>query len=243
MLNQSNFAPNDSPRKARGTRAVSTKVEKRLASYALAAATAAGLIVAPESANASIVYTPATITLTNGTLNIDLNGDGIADFTLVDRIKVLNSYSNRMLGVTGFAGASVVESSNGGAAGLKMGSYISAGRAFLPVARQRATMASVGYQCNTASGCHSFVDGEFTNVKNVYLGFKFVINGQTHYGWARINENYVYQMHGKSKIKIYLSGYAYETNPDTAIRAGQTGLKDSAKSGASLGQLARGVAK
>jgi hypothetical protein len=52
-----------------------------------------------------------------------------------------------------------------------------------------------------------------------YLGLKFQINGETHYGWARLNVQV-----NTTKLTIYsrLTGYAYETTPNTPIAAGQT---------------------
>lgn len=228
----------------RARKTVSMKVEMRLASYAMAAAAAAGLAVAPSRASASVVYTPTSITLTGGTADIDLDGDGIADFTIVDRIIAVTFYSDRMLGVEGAGGAGVVESTNNkGAAVMHAGSSIGSLRRFQRVDVARANMASIGYTCSTQNGCVSFLKGPWKSQKNKYLGFKFNINGETHYGWARLNVKYSYHMGGHSKIEVYISGYAYETTPGTPILAGQTTAADSANTPGSLGNLARGTAK
>jgi hypothetical protein len=218
-------------------------LEKQLKTYALAAATAGtGLLTFSGAARASVVYVPTQISLANGHVDIDLDADGVTDFTLVDRHKELSFYSNRMLGVSGATGANVVKG-NGGAAAMQMNSVISSGRAFLPVDKVRGRMASIGYRCVSSSACQTFLIGPWKEVKNKYLGFKFTTNGETHFGWARLNVTYVYQAGGNSKIKVYLSGYAYETVPGMAINAGQTAAADSAQVRGSLGQLARGAAK
>ncbi len=56
------------------------------------------------------------------------------------------------------------------------------------------------------------------NVKNRYLGLSFQINGETHYGWARLNV----QSAGHTLTAV-LTGYAYETIANKPIIAGKTG--------------------
>jgi hypothetical protein len=220
-------------------------LEAQLKAYALAAAaTSAGLLALSNTANAAVVYTPTKITLLNGQVNVDVDGDGVTDFTLVDQDKLLPLVSsNRMLGVKGPTGAAVVKG-NGGAAAMLMNSIISSGRSFQAIDKARGRMASVGYKCvgSSNSNCVSFVAGPFKQVKNKYLGFKFTISGQTHYGWARLNVDYTYQNGGNSIINVYLSGYAYESVAGGSIKAGQTTGADAQVRG-SLGELARGAAK
>jgi hypothetical protein len=45
------------------------------------------------------------------------------------------------------------------------------------------------------------------------LGLKFLINGQTHYGWAHVTVN---------GSRAVLNGYAYETVPNQPITTGKT---------------------
>jgi hypothetical protein len=56
------------------------------------------------------------------------------------------------------------------------------------------------------------------NEKNRYLGVKFLIDGQVHYGWARMNAELYFPY-----INALLTGYAYETTPNLPIRAGDEG--------------------
>ena len=230
--------------KVRESNAVSANLEKHLKSYALMAAAGAGLLGSATEANAQIIYTPTKITLLNGTVNIDLNNDGITDFTLVDQEKKFNLYSNRMLGVKGAAGNAVVKS-NGGAKAMASSSIISSGRVFQSVYNARGRMASIGYRCVTSNNCLTFKIGQFKMVKNKYLGFKFTFNGETHFGWARINADYTFAKGGQSMINVYLSGYAYEATPNMPIGAGDNmGPRPPQNSNSgSLGELARGAAK
>jgi hypothetical protein len=50
-----------------------------------------------------------------------------------------------------------------------------------------------------------------------YLGLKFRINGEVHYGWARVNA---------ALRNAVLIGFAYETIPDKPIIAGMTAEGD-----------------
>jgi len=87
-------------------------------------------------------------------------------------------------------------------------------------------------------------------VNNRYLGVKFEIKGQTHFGWARLNV----QVQLPLTITATLTGYAYETIPNKPIMAGKTKGPDDVMVGepdavrimpppepATLGILARGA--
>jgi len=52
-----------------------------------------------------------------------------------------------------------------------------------------------------------------------FLGFRFKINGEDHYGWARLN---VVISDSYPGLTATLTGYAYETIPGKAIIAGST---------------------
>jgi hypothetical protein len=72
--------------------------------------------------------------------------------------------------------------------------------------------------------------GPWKETTGGYLGLKFIIQGQVHYGWARLNVT--------ATIKgIYgaISGYAYETVPNKPIRTGQQGGAAMKKHNARLG--------
>jgi hypothetical protein len=66
---------------------------------------------------------------------------------------------------------------------------------------------------------HSF--GYWKYAQSRYLGVKFQIKGKTHYGWVRLKNS--------SCLGATLTGYAYETIPGKAIKAGQTHGKDDKK--------------
>ena len=71
-----------------------------------------------------------------------------------------------------------------------------------------------------------------------YLGIRFQIDGQTHYGWARLN---VKANRPEKDIGGLLTGYAYQTQPSTPILAGDQGNGNaSTESRSTLGELSAG---
>ena len=65
---------------------------------------------------------------------------------------------------------------------------------------------------------------------------KFVIKGQTHFGWARVRTASIYP------YKVFLTGYAYETIPNKPITTGATKGPDvTTVYPTSLGHLAAGA--
>ena len=56
--------------------------------------------------------------------------------------------------------------------------------------------------------------GPFANKGDKYIGLKFKIDSNTHYGWVRVNVN-------KYSTAITIKDYAYEDIPDLGIKAGE----------------------
>jgi hypothetical protein len=75
---------------------------------------------------------------------------------------------------------------------------------------------AVGFEISGQYGAY----GYWFNVRDGYIGLSFKIDGQIHYGWARFN---VLTKSQGFRILAILTGYAYETQPDTPIIAGDTG--------------------
>jgi hypothetical protein len=195
-------------------------LEKRLCAYVLAAgATGAGLVATAQPASAEIVFTPANITLTNGTLLIDLNHDGIADFALVD---FEASHFLRFLDLNGNgnAGASVVDKSvYAQPNALSSGVVIGASDAFVNIQHGSVLMASAHIMTSCFSHC-TYIYGIWGNVNHRFLGLRFEVKGQTHYGWARLSVRTTGPLRDL-RITVKLTGYAYETVAGQSILAGQ----------------------
>jgi hypothetical protein len=83
-------------------------------------------------------------------------------------------------------------------------------------------MATTNYGCSTT--CNGSSNGQWKEASRRYLGLKFIIKGQIHYGWARLTVDADW---GHEGIHATLTGYAYETVPNKPIIAGKTkGLDD-----------------
>jgi hypothetical protein len=178
--------------------------------YALAAGAAGvGLMALTQSAEAKIVYTPThRVILGKHEISLDLNHDGIADFTISNHSFCTTEVCGRSLfalpkGINKVVGAKGI----GGpfyAFALKLGSRIGPKQPF-----SGTLMAASGTEYATV--------GQWLNVEHRYLGLKLLIKGQVHYGWARLNVKAA-----GMKITATLTGYAYETIPNKPIVAGRT---------------------
>jgi hypothetical protein len=203
----------------RKTASLSESVHQQLSMYALAAVVIS-LLVSPKPSEARIVYTPTHVNI-NSPYSLDLNHDGITDFTLGQ------IHSRKFSGCFGYdvsdeladgvaKGNGVVASPYGFAAALNRGVEIGAGQRFTPYAPE---MVYVAQNWTHVLLCHivQILVGPWANVSNLYLGLEFQINGKIHYGWARLSVQvgYVY-------INATLTGYAYETIAGKSIIAGQT---------------------
>jgi hypothetical protein len=220
--------PETNPRSAKPLPAL----EGRLKAYALAAA---GIGLATPSAAAKILYTPADKVLTSGTFTLPLENQG--RFTFFDGFKS-QSLSGRNLSVRPLAGGAVMV--NGAyAQALGTGASIGPNGAFRS---QAARMEFVEFLSDSS---RTQAYGPWANVSNRYVGLKFVIDGQTHYGWARLSVSNFGSITQGVKIKATLTGYAVETIANRAIPAGKTSGPESqglAEAPVSLGCLALGCA-
>lgn len=199
---------------SRKTANLSESVRCLLNTYALAAAAAGvGVLALAQPSEAKIVYTSADVQISNFGFfpyALDLNNDGIADFTFptfnfensgffVSRMYVAPAAKgNRVWGVRY-------------AAALKAGVRVGVDGKF-----NLAGILSMGSASGTSA--HINFRGPWENggkgVRNRYLGLKFIIKDKIHFGWARINFT--------SPANVILTGYAYETIPGKAIIAGAT---------------------
>jgi|SRR5271165_4064785 len=223
----------------RSTTLINSKLEKNLAAYIAAATAAGGMLALAPSAEAKVVYTAAN-TVINGKTTLDLNHDGIADFVI--------GYQELDKSIVLFVGPQVAGNemrlASGGAAAGFFGVPVGPGEKFA------ATNSYSWGLIMAVAGSYSvtWFFGPWANATNRYLGLKFLINGQVHYGWARLSvPDYI---HGHAVI---LTGYAYETTPNTNIIEGHISGPEKADmlappdllaptpQGASLGMLARGA--
>lgn len=228
---------------------LSEPVLQQLNLYALAAGAAgAGLLALSQPLQAEVVFTPTHIRLANGKLPIDLNHDGTVDFTLSNKSSGGSCcFYTRTLSVTG----AFVGSSQNGVIGVgRYANAVSPGQVIGP--RQLFLFAPmIMATAFNDSNSFFFTNGPFANTTDRFLGLKFTLNGQPHYGWARFSSVKA-GFNGSTPVVVaVLTGYAYETVANRAIIAGQTmsesaSLPDSFEAPqvshtASLGMLALGA--
>jgi hypothetical protein len=214
---------------------LNVELEKSLAAYASAAvATGVSFLAITSSAHAEIVYTPAHTRIPPGPVAVplDLNHDGVADFSFFNSLTTNGAPHLRLAPKTnnemwGRGGGGSIRFASALPAGRKVG----ADKTYFGTSTN-GTMAGLG---GTPSGSGTTTWGQWLFTKRRYLGLKFVINGQIHYGWARVDV--------PDLRHVVLTGYAYETIPGKPIITGKTKAADVvALEPAGLGRLAQGSA-
>jgi plastocyanin len=230
---------------SRPAAAFSATLEKKLASYATAASAAGLTLAAASPANAKVVYTPANITVTGGT-TLDLNNDGTADFYFVFEP---GDHSSALAIDRVTSGNSVLCGAKLPCLGAMVGNYgqaVGPQKGFVGTSYTNAFSGRGVFMANFAAyGSKTYFFGPWANKKNKYVGFKFLVDGKVHYGWARMSvPNY-----GQGN-PVTISGYAYETIPNVRIIEGpETGLateqpdaeKANSQTHTTLGMLAGGA--
>jgi hypothetical protein len=209
---------------------LSDSTQRRLGVYAMAA-TAAGVgIVAAPAAEGKIVYTPVHEKLSSNEFPLDLNHDGVTDFTLIGQF-IYGRGTRCGVFVTAPGGESAVNKVWGNQ-NVRVGWFSSVAAFALPagviigpkgLGAQPAGLKMLGQffsNIGTGQGTYRGYYGPWANggkgVTNRFLGLAFVVSGETHYGWARLNQS------GYRACTGLLTGYAYETTPNKAIATGRT---------------------
>jgi hypothetical protein len=233
---------------------LSDSVHHRLNMYALAASAAGvGILASAPAAGGKVVYTPAHDKLGTGMVHpIDLNHDGVTDFTLVgggrEGGQWLSICDHSLMPSSGgkafycksrtdFPNAAIATSGGEFAAALRKGVRIGKGQQF-------GSMGEAQEMADARTCCSSWRGPWVDNGKGIkvgYLGFRFKIRKEIHYGWARLCVKTHVDGDGYY-FTTTLEGYAYETIPNKAIIAGETkGADDFVPELGSLGALAAGA--
>jgi hypothetical protein len=196
---------------------LSDSLHHRLNAYALAASAAGvSLLALAQPAEAKIVYKPAHVTFgagahgpPPGSYYLDLNRDGIPDFVF--------RWAGLSMTSCCWVTLHVQPTGSNGVAGNYYWVYcLGSGASIGPQQFFAGTlMASIYFEARrAASGFGSWYYPETNGNVEGYLGLKFGIHGQTHYGWARLN---VFTNHNAPALTAALLGYAYETMPNKPI--------------------------
>jgi len=212
--------------KRQGPSLLDEVLERRMLLYVLAAgATLAGA----SATQAKVVVTSSTAVLTLGgsPLQIDLNNDGMTDFSLYDGgsfctgsgsgkcflkggVRRPPNGSTRSVTYMTMRGAQssneMLQNQNyAGPAALINGARIGSGLVF-----GKGGLMEVSSHVQNAPRERGGLS--FSNVIQRYMGVRFLINGQVHYGWIGFRS--------VSHFTATLMGWAYETQPNTPIRTG-----------------------
>ena len=230
------------PNQPRAAARINAKLEKNLASYIAAAGAAGACLLAAQPAEGKVVYTPTNVTISLSGTPLDLNNDGTADFSLT--FLEHSSHSVALTVIPQVTGNAVRPGQPFGAAAGFFGVPVGAGEKFISNSKFAYGVGVVmaedfGYGNNYYSSRGPWVD-----TTNRYLGVKFLINGQVHYGWARLSVS--------KGLTAVLTGYAYETIPNATIVEGHVSGPEKASNEpasllapisqpANLGLLARGA--
>jgi hypothetical protein len=219
---------------------LNAKLEKSLLTYATAASAAGvGLLALSQPVEGKVIFTKAHQQIGVGaTLPLDLNHDGVTDFNLKDTY-FASGTPGTFINTLSLAPAA--QGNNVWGHTVDKRGYASALYAGVLVGPKGRFLAGTGLMANNALRASSCL-GPWADVKNRYLGFKFAIKGQAHFGWARLNVG----CSSQGALSPLLTGYAYETVAGRPIFTGKSRGRDewnraiSAASSGTLGRLAQG---
>jgi hypothetical protein len=191
-------------------------LKKQLKRYSALSSTTIALI---NTANSQVVETfvGQEINLYDDSYGVDLDGNGVIDFQIIHTplgcsvcmdsggfvLDLKGEFSNQLIGYPYnyylFWGTPVTVDN---ASKLSTSYIIDSSKQFLTSGR----IVIDGYTMNS-----SFIRGAWKDYDTCdgYLGVKLDINGNSHFGWIRIVVG--------EYSKIYISSWAYETQPDTPI--------------------------
>lgn len=210
---------------------ISDSLNRKLTTYAQVASAAGVSVLALAAASeAKVVYTETyQVTHDGFPIYIDLNHDGIKDFLV--RTTFYQGSSGLEVGLS----AAGYRNANNRVAGRR---FSSGGGYFLSAAFALPAGARIGPKGNfsvpspfmavelfkgfgsTYSDVGAWAGGG-KGVRDRYLGLRFVIGGEVHYGWARFSVTLGHERQFDD-VSGTLTGYAYETVPNKPIIAGQT---------------------
>jgi len=175
-------------------------------------------------AHAQILYTQVNVSIpVGGSYNLDLNGDGVTDFTLKSKLlQGLCQWGDEYvwsLTVMPAGGNDVVtaadQAGSGYASALLYGVPVNASQSFSPSASVMADL--------TWGACGIGMQGEWLNLPNRYLGLQFkAADGTTHYAWAKVSTAAYVDQNEHLHASTLLTGFAYQASSGEGIPAGAT---------------------
>ncbi len=181
----------------------------------------AGAIVAGSAANAQVTYTDVNPDVVADSLNpyaIDFNGDNTPDLAFgVQHLSGSFSQQGQAFTYEGAfayavlpAGLAVVNPADTTTAVLDCGVSVAQASPF-----GTSSGAILGYAALISPINYPVAVGPWLGVADKYLGFKFTVGANTHYGWARLSV-------AANAETITIKEYAFNATPDGAINTCQT---------------------
>lgn len=183
-------------------------LKEKLARYT---AMVGAVLAAGNLANAQVIYTdiPDTTLLTGDTYPLDLNNDGITDYVMGVTPNLNSTFNSVEIYVSSATNTNAVAASLGPASYyypflIESGALINQADTWLPA----FPFASLLFIYTTG-----VIQGNWQGgIADGFMGLRFKISGQTHYGWVRLDV----ASDAKSAV---IKDYAYNSTPDSGIVA------------------------
>jgi len=190
---------------------------ERLKKYTLSA----GAIAATTHADAQVLYTdvqPDSIVFGQGnSYMLDVNNDGLDDFSIHINISSFTygtsfSLFAETIRVTP-QGSNGVAVSNGSFSSFPyaLGTNVNIGSSMFFASYASQLLNAQGYN-NYMGNQYPISAGNWQGVQNKFLGLRLILNGQTHYGWVRLDVN--------SASQFIVKDYAIELTAESSINTG-----------------------
>ena len=178
----------------------------------------AGAVVSAAGAQAQVVYTDVNPDYSHDAPQnngfaiypLDLNNDQTVDFVIVSRDTVTPNASVRLTLAAPYGAGNAVAGENPGgydyALALDINSMVDSTLNWI------AATNTMAYNVDSANPYNENWNG----VTDKYLGLKFVVGANTHYGWARLDSYAI----GDS---VVVKDYAFDATPNVGIMTGAMG--------------------
>jgi Secretion system C-terminal sorting domain len=183
----------------------STPLNKKLKSYSALA----GTLVTAGAANAQVMYTnvsPDATVATGATYSLDLDNNSVVDFVL--------QVDNGSYGAYVYDYALVVPQAAGNVNDTATTGMTRAHVINDPINSSLLwDSASYGLLALNLTAPFPFATGNFLPATDKYIGCKFMIGTNTHYGWVRIDLN-------ATSTLLTVKDYGYDATPNTQVLCG-----------------------
>lgn len=170
------------------------------------------IVAGSKMAHAQVVYTDLSpdITVAGNDVTYDvylLNFDGDANSDLnIGQGTEYTTYAEVFVATNGYSTTTGIVGTGYEATALNLGATIGSASSF-----------TTAYHPDLAKEYNgSIINGQFAGAGDKYIGVRFVISGQTHYGWVLVNVSSLAD-------EIVVKEYAYDATPNATIAAGHKG--------------------